>query len=117
MAEAVPDSTQAAGAAMRQAVGAEQDARRAIVEAEAQAVADIEAARAEARALLNAVPDRIARLRARGASAVEKALSAIRAEEAITAQRLNEAAPPPERDEAAVAEVAQWLTGAGAAPR
>jgi len=73
---------------MREAVAAEQAARRAISEAEAAAAASVAQAHARARVILNAVPGRIMRLRERGARTVQKALGRLAGEEAATLARL-----------------------------
>lgn len=104
----------AAGSAMQRAVAAEQDARRAIAEAETAAAAAVEAAHASARAILNAVPGRIMRLRERGARTVHKALATLAAEEAAASARLREADYAPGLLERTVARLAGRLTGGGA---
>ena len=104
------------GSAMQQAVAAEQAARSAIAEAEAQAATAVESARAKARAILNAVPGRIARLRERGLRTVQRALAVISAEEAAAALKLREAAYAPEVLDRTVDQLAQRLTGGGAPP-
>lgn len=112
MAETSPVAPAPPGTAMQQAVAAEQDARRRIAEAEAQARADVEAVRAQARQLLNDVPARITRLRARGARAVEAAIRSIRAEEEAAGRKLRTAELSADVVERTVAEVARELTGA-----
>jgi hypothetical protein len=102
----------ATGSDMQRAVVAEQDARRAIADAEAAAAAELEAARAQARAILDAVPARIERLRQRGARDVERALVEIGSEEAIAMQALGETALPAELLEPTTAALVARLTGA-----
>lgn len=101
------------GSAMQQAVAAEQAARSAIADAEAQAAASVENARAKARAILNAVPGRIARLRERGMRTVQRALALIAAEEAAAAQKLRETAYAPEVLDRTVDQLVKRLTGKG----
>ena len=106
-----------AGSDMQRAVSAEQDARRAIAAAETAAVAQVEAARAAARAILNAVPERIERLRGRGVRAAERALAAIQAEEGAALRALRETALPAELIEPTTAALVARLTGAGGPAR
>ena len=96
MAEPTSSPGTAAGSAMQRAVVAERDARHAIADAEVAAAAAVEAARAQARAILNAVPDRITRLRARGIRTVQRALAEIQAEEAAATAALGATAFPAE---------------------
>lgn len=110
MAEGALDGD-ASGSAMQRAVVAEQDARRAIADAERAAQKDVEQARARARAILSAVPDRIARLRVRGANAVRKAIGAIEAEEAEALRALGDSAFPADLLEPATQALAEDLTG------
>ena len=116
----MPDSKSAgppaAGSDMQRAVVAEQEARRAIAEGEAAAAARVEAARTQARAIVNAVPARIERLRQRGARAVERALVGINSEEAIALQGVGETALPPELLEPTTEALVARLTGAPEAP-
>jgi hypothetical protein len=111
MPEPTSVASAAAGSAMQRAVIAEQDARRAIAGAEAASAASLEAARAQARELLNAVPARIERLRARGARTAGKALQRIAAEEAAALQALGATAFPDELVEPVTDAVAAALTG------
>ena len=113
MAESVSSQDAAAGGALQRAVRAEQDARRIIAEAEVEAAATVERARAAARARLNGVPDRIARLRERGEHAVRAALTGIQAEEATATSKLRETVLAPELLERSVAQLVGRLTGAG----
>jgi hypothetical protein len=96
---------------MLRAVVAERDAREAIAAAEVQAAIDIDRARTRARALLNAVPSHIERLRLRGARAAQRALAAIQAQEAAQLAALGATAFPEELLEPATAAVAARLTG------
>ena len=102
----------ATGSAMQRAVGAEQDARRIIAEAATQAAAAIERARADARARLNAVPGRIARVRERSERAVQAALAGIQSDEVAATSKLHEAVLAPELLERSVAQLVGRLTGA-----
>ena len=111
MPDARIPASAASGSAMQRAVVAEQDARRAIADAQAAAAATVEEARAQARAILNAVPDRITKLRGRGARAVERALSGIKAEETAALQALGETAFPAELLEPTTAALVARLTG------
>ena len=106
-----PGQGEAGGSAMQRAVVAEQEARRAIAEAEGTARADVEAARAQARAILNAVPARIAKVRVRGANAVRGALAQIEAEEAQATAALRESALPEELLGPATQALVARLTG------
>lgn len=106
----------AAGSAMQRAVIAEQDARLAIAQAGTEAAAAVEAARAQARAILDAVPDRLTRLRARGARAVEQALAAISAEEAAALQALGVTAFPADLLDRTTEALVARLTGVEKAP-
>ena len=100
-----------AGSAMQQAVAAEQAARDAIAAAEKDAAAALEAARVQSRAILNAVPARIARLRERGDRAVGRALAQIAADEREQLLKLHEAGAAPDEFDRAVAQVARRLAG------
>lgn len=111
MPEPTSAASAAAGSAMQRAVVAEQDARRAIADAETAAAASVEAARAQARELLNAVPARIERLRLRGARVAGKNLRRIAAEEAAALQALGATAFPGELLEPVTGAVAAALTG------
>lgn len=102
----------AAGSAMQRAVIAEQDARLAIAQAGTDAAAAVESARAQARAMLDAVPARIERLRLRGTHAVEQALKAIAADEAAALQALGQTAFPQELMQPVTDAVAARLSGA-----
>jgi len=106
-----PTSPPNSGNAMQQAVAAEQAARRAIAESEAQAVATVERARAQARTILNAVPGRIGRLRERGLRTVQRALAAIEADETAATLKLRETAYAPELLERALDRLVRRLTG------
>jgi hypothetical protein len=97
---------------MQRAVVAEQDAREAIAAAEMQAAIDIDRARTRARAILDAVPARIERLRQRGQRAVQRAVAGIAAQEAAALAALGETAFPPELIGPATAAVAEHLSGA-----
>jgi len=97
---------------MQQAVAAEVEARQAIAAADAQALASIEQARAQARAIANDVPARTARLRRRHARAAEQALARIQGDEAAALQKLKAAAVPPDLLDATVARLVRALTGA-----
>jgi len=101
----------AAGSAMQRAVVAEHDARQAIAAAQVSAAAELEAARAQARAIANAVPDRIARLRARGTRAVQRALAQLEADEAAALQALGQSAFPPGLVEPTTAALVARLSG------
>lgn len=101
---------------MQRAVVAEQDARQAIADAQAAAARAVEVARAQARALLDAVPDRIARLRARGARTVQRALAEIQADEAAALRALGETAFPPELLAPTTAALVARLTGGDEEP-
>lgn len=101
------------GSAMQRAVSAEQDARRIIAEAEAEAAAMVERARADSRARLNAVPGRIARVRERSERAVQAALAGIQADEIAATAKLREAVLAPDLLERSVAQLVGRLTGAG----
>lgn len=111
----MPDSRMpasvASGSAMQRAVVAEQDARKAIADAQAAAATAVEAARAQARAILNAVPDRITKLRARGARAVQRALAEIGNEQTVALQALGETAFPAELLEPTTEALVLRLTG------
>lgn len=104
----------AAGSAMQRAVVAEQDARRAIAQAGTESAAAVEAARAQARAILDAVPERLTRLRARGARAVEQALAGIKAEETAALEALGTTAFPAALREPTTQALAARLTGGDA---
>ena len=110
MPEAKSAAPVPAGSDMQRAVVAEHDARRAIAAAESAAAVEVEAARAEARAILDKVPQRIERLRQRGARAVEKALQRIAAEEAEATRALGETAFPDALLEPVTAALAARLT-------
>jgi len=99
------------GSAMQQAVAAEQAARSVIADAEAQAATAVENARARARAIVNAVPGRTARLRERGLRTVQRALALIAAEEAAAALKLRETAYAPEVLDRTVEQLVKRLTG------
>lgn len=101
----------ATGSAMLRAIVAEQDARDAIAAAEMQAAADIDAARTRARAMLNAVPSRIERLRLRGERSVQRALAEIRAEEQAAQAALGRTAFPEALLQPATEAVAAGLSG------
>src|SRR5690349_20770829 len=101
----------AAGSDMQRAVVAEQDARRAIAAAASSAAAEVEAARAQARAMLNAVPARIERLRGRGARAVQRAVATIEAEEQDALRALGDTAFPAELLEPTTQALVERLTG------
>ena len=110
----MPDSTlpgSAAGTAMQRAVVAERDARRAIADAQAAAVVAVEAARAEARAILDTVPGRIERLRARGTHAVQRAVAQIEAGEAEAMRVLGDTAFPADLLEPTTRALVARLTG------
>jgi hypothetical protein len=111
MPEPTSAASAAAGSAMQRAVVAEQDARRAIADAETAAAASVEAARAQAREILSAVPARIERLRARGARAAEKTRRGIAADEAAALRALDATAFPDELIEPVTGAVAARLTG------
>ncbi len=108
-----PTSPQNAGSAMQQAVAAEQAARRAITEAEAQAAATLEGARAQSRTALNAVPSRIARLLERGQRTLQRALTATAAEEAAATLKLRETAYAPDLFGRALERLVRRLTREG----
>ena len=116
MAQLTPSSSAASGSAMQRAVVAEADARQAIATAEAAAAAAVEQARGQARAILDAVPGRIDRLRQRGANAVEHALAEIEAESKAAMAALGQTALPEELLEPATAALAARLTGGGGTP-
>lgn len=116
MAEAQTPAMAGSGSAMLRAVVAEQDAREAIAAAEMQAALDIDRARNQARAILNAVPSRIERLRLRGERAAQRAVAAIQAEEQAALAALAATALPEELLGPATAAVAARLTGGEAPP-
>ena len=116
MADVTSSDGAVAGSAMLRAVVAERDAREAIAAAEMQAAVDIDQARTRARAILDAVPGRIERLRLRGARAVQRALAEIAAQEAAALAALGDAAFPDELIEPTTAAVAARLTGGTDAP-
>jgi F0F1-type ATP synthase membrane subunit b/b' len=111
----MPDSTvpgsAAAGSAMQRAVVAERDARQAIADEQAAAAAAIETARAEARAILDGVPGRIERLRARGARVTERAIAEIQVAEAAAMRALGDSALPAPLLAPATQSLAARLTG------
>jgi len=96
---------------MQRAVVAEHDARQAIADARVAAATAAEAARADARAILDAVPGRIARLRARGARAVQRAVAEIAAEEDTAMRALRETAFPAPLLEPTTQALVARLTG------
>ena len=116
MPEAKSAAPAPAGSDMQRAVVAEQDARRAIAEAETRATAQVEAARAQARAILNAVPGRIERLRGRGTRAVQRAVAQIEAEEQGAMRSLGDTAFPAELMAPTTEALVARLTGAPETP-
>lgn len=116
MTDLTSSEVAAAGSDMQRAVVAEQDARRAIAAAESAAAGQLEAARAQARAILNAVPARIERLRERGARAVQRAVAQIRAEEQDALRSLGDTAFPAELLEPTTQALVERLTGTAETP-
>ena len=116
MPEAKSAAVAPAGSDMQRAVVAEQDARRAIAAAEAVAADQVEKARAEARAILNAVPARIERLRGRGTRAVQRAVAQIEAAEQAETRALGDTAFPAEMLAPTTDALVARLTGAQETP-